>query len=71
MKQYKIIPVFVWGLTAFAGFAYVIVHVLKIFVPQWATLELIEMILILPMVLGELLLAFWVLIKVAFRSSFN
>lgn len=71
MKQYKIIPVFVWGLTAFAGLAYIIVHLLKIFVPQWPTLELIEMILILPMALGELLLAFWVLIKVGFKSSFN
>lgn len=71
MKQYKIIPVFVWGLIAFAGFAYIVVHLLKIFVPQWATLELIEMILIVPMALGELLLAFWVLIKVGFRSSFN
>lgn len=71
MKQYKIIPVFVWGLTAFAGLAYIIVHLLKIFVPQWPTLELIEMILILPMALGELMLAFWVLIKVGFKSSFN
>lgn len=71
MKQYKIIPVFVWGLTAFAGLAYIIVHLLKIFVPQWPTLELIELILILPMALGELLLAFWVLIKVGFKSSFN
>lgn len=71
MKQYKIIPVSVWGLTAFSGFAYVIVHLLKLFVPQWPALELIEMILILPMALGELLLAFWVLIKVGFGSPSN
>lgn len=69
MKQYKIVPFGIWGFIALAGCSYILVHTLKIIVPNWPALEVLELVLMLPMALGELLMAFWFLTKVLLKSK--
>ena len=69
MRAYKIVPIGIWGLTALAGVSYVFVHILKILVPTWPLLETVEMILMIPMALGELLIAIWFLVKVLTKAQ--
>lgn len=57
-------PNFFGVLLIIAGFGYLLVHILRL-VPAIPvdTVDLIESILMLPMALGEILLAIWLIIK--------
>ena len=64
MKLHKLIPRILWYLTIIAGASYILVHVLKTTSPQLAELtNSLNNILALPMALGELGLAIWLIIK--------
>ena len=64
MKFHKLIPSILWYLTIIAGASYILVHVLKIAVPLLTELtNNLNNILALPMALGELGLAIWLIIK--------
>jgi hypothetical protein len=64
MKLHKLIPKILWYLTIIAGTSYVLVHLLKTTSPQLTELNnLINNILALPMALGEIGLAVWLIIK--------
>jgi len=64
MKLHKLIPKILWYLTIVAGVSYIFVHLLKTTSPQLTELNnLINNILALPMTLGELGLAVWLIIK--------
>ena len=64
MKLHKFIPKILWYLTIVAGVSYIFVHLLKTTSPQLTELNnLINNILALPMTLGELGLAVWLIIK--------
>ncbi len=64
MKQHKLIPKILWYLTMIAGASYILVHLLKTTSPQLTELnKTLNTILALPMTLGELGLAVWLVIK--------
>ena len=64
MKLHKLIPKILWYLTIIAGTSYILVHVLKTTSPQLSELNnSMNNILALPMALGELGLAVWLIIK--------
>ncbi len=64
MKQHRRVPAALWWLTIIAGASYVLVHTLKVATPQLsAVADMLSNILGLPMALGEILLAVWLLIK--------
>lgn len=64
MKDHKNIPKLLWILTLIAGISYVVVHILKSIFPQLPELtETLNNVLAVPMALGELLLAIWLIIK--------
>jgi len=63
MKLHKRIPKFLWYLALFAGLSYIIVHLLKLTFAQADITRILAMILALPMALGELGLAIWLIIK--------
>lgn len=63
MKMYRVIPTILWVITIIAGFSYIIIHVLRLSAFDPALVSVLEMILSLPMILGELGLAIWLLIK--------
>jgi hypothetical protein len=63
MKLHKNIPKTLWSLTLFAGMCYIIVHILKLTNPNTEFVMNLEMILALPMAIGEIGLAIWLLIK--------
>ena len=63
MKLHRGIPKFLWWLTLIAGISYVFVHLLKLGSPNAEMTKNLEMILALPMAIGELGLAIWLLIK--------
>lgn len=64
MKLHKSIPKFLWYLTIIAGASYIIVHLLKTLFPQFTAFTTsLNNILALPMALGELGLALWLIIK--------
>lgn len=63
MKLHKRIPKILWYLTLFAGISYVVVHLLKLTFAQSDITSNLAMILALPMALGELGLAIWLIIK--------
>lgn len=63
MKLHKRIPRILWYLALIAGVSYVIVHVLKLTSPSSEFVSTLAMILALPMALGELGLAIWLLVK--------
>lgn len=63
MKLHKRIPKILWYITLLAGVSYVVVHLLKLGSSNSEMVSNIEMILALPMALGELGLAVWLLIK--------
>jgi hypothetical protein len=64
MKVHRNIPKVLWVLTLIAGISYVVVHILKSMLPQLAEFtETLSNVLVLPMVLGELGLAIWLIIK--------
>lgn len=62
MKQHKLIPRVLWYLTVLAGASYCLVHVLKLAGPELAAWSnTLNNILALPMALGELGLAVWLI----------
>ena len=63
MKIHKRISIALWVLTLIAGISYVIVHSLKLTPLTSGIVNNLEMVLALPMVLGELGLAVWLIIK--------
>ena len=64
MKAHRTIPTTLWILALFAGGSYVLVHILKSTFPQLSGFtETLSNVLGLPMALGELALAVWLIIK--------
>lgn len=63
MKLHTRIPKILWYLALIAGVSYVVVHFLKLTIPQSDFVSNLEMILSLPMAIGELGLAVWLIIK--------
>lgn len=63
MKKHGKIPKILYFLTLLAGLSYVLIHALKVIEPTPTYVGSLEMILALPMALGELALAIWLLIK--------
>ncbi|MDP2722932.1 MAG: DUF4386 domain-containing protein [Bacteroidales bacterium] len=63
MKLHMRIPKILWYLALIAGISYVVVHFLKLTLPQSDIVSILEMILALPMAIGELGLAVWLIIK--------
>lgn len=63
MKLHPPIPRILWYLTLIAGISYVFVHYLKLTLTQSAIVSNLEMILALPMAIGELGLAVWLIMK--------
>lgn len=63
MKNHKRIPKIICYLTLSAGISYIIVHLLKLTNFNSEFTANLEMILMLPMALGELGLAIWLIIK--------
>tara|TARA_R110000737_G_scaffold327084_4_gene341159 strand:+ start:2307 stop:2981 length:675 start_codon:yes stop_codon:yes gene_type:complete len=63
MKLHSRIPKILWYLALIAGVSYVVVHFLKLTLTQSAWVGDLEMILALPMAVGELGLAIWLIVK--------
>jgi hypothetical protein len=64
MKLHKLIPDVLWYLTIIAGAAYIVVSILKTSFPQLKELtDTLNIVLALPMALGELGLAVWLIVK--------
>ena len=63
MKIHKRIPKILWYITLIAGISYIIVHLLKLASTTSNITGNLEMILALPMALGELGLAIWLIVK--------
>lgn len=64
MRLHKLIPRILWYLTIIAGASYFLVHGLKTALPQSTELTTtFNNILALPMALGELGLAIWLIVK--------
>jgi len=63
MKLHPRIPMILWYLALIAGVSYVVVHLLKLTLTHSDIVSNLEMILALPMAIGELGLAVWLIIK--------
>lgn len=63
MKLHPPIPKILWYLALIAGISYVVVHFLKLTLTQSDIVSNLEMILALPMAIGELGLAVWLIMK--------
>lgn len=64
MRLHQFIPKWLWILTLFAGVSYVVVHLLKVALPDSAeVVNTLNNILALPMMLGEMCLAVWLILK--------
>lgn len=64
MRLHELIPRILWSLTILAGISYILVHSLKATLPEFSELtRILNNILALPMALGELGLAVWLIIK--------
>lgn len=64
MKLHKSVPKILWYITLLAGFSYISIHLLKITYPNLTEFtNTLNNILALPMVLGELGLAIWLIVK--------
>ncbi|MDA3942871.1 MAG: DUF4386 domain-containing protein [Bacteroidetes bacterium] len=63
MKLHPPIPKILWYLALIAGASYVVVHFLKLTLTQSELVSNLEMILALPMAIGELGLAVWLIWK--------
>lgn len=63
MKLHTRIPKMLWYLALIAGALYIIVHFLKLILSHSAWVGDLEMILALPMAVGELGLAIWLIVK--------
>jgi hypothetical protein len=63
MKLHQQIPKILWSLTLIAGVSYIVVHSLKLTLTQSEFINNLEMVLALPMAIGELGLAVWLIFK--------
>ena len=63
MKLHNKIPKILWYLTLIAGISYTIVNALKFIELNLVFLSKLEIVLAIPMALGELGLAVWLLLK--------
>lgn len=64
LKKHLYIPKFIWYLMFIAGISYLSTNSIKIFIPEsHDTINHLETILALPMALGELCFAFWLIFK--------
>jgi len=63
MKLHKKIPKILWYITLIAGVSYVVLSLLKLGSPDSEIVKNLQMILALPITIGELGLAIWLLIK--------
>jgi hypothetical protein len=63
MKLHQLIPKVLWYLTLIAGVSYIVVHSLKLTQNQSDIVGNLEMVLALPMAIGELGLAVWLIFK--------
>lgn len=63
MKWHQKIAKVLYYLTIIAGVAYFLIHGLKLITPEAEIISKLELILMIPMILGELGLAIWLLIK--------
>ena len=63
MKLHKKIPKILWILTLIGGVSYILVHLIKIMFFNLEYVYYLEMILAIPMALGELGLAIWLIVK--------
>ncbi|NRB62832.1 MAG: DUF4386 domain-containing protein [Saprospiraceae bacterium] len=71
MKWHKRIPKILWYFTWIAGVSYIIVHLLKSVSTNSELANTLEMILALPMAIGEIGLAIWLLLKGGKESKFE
>lgn len=66
LKQSPSVPKLWSILILIAGFGYVLIHLSKLMLPQFEEYQsIVEMILMLPMILGELGLGIWLIVKAA------
>ncbi|NNJ55098.1 MAG: DUF4386 domain-containing protein [Bacteroidia bacterium] len=63
MKLHQKIPKILWYITLIAGVSYILVHALKLTSPNSEFVSTLTMILALPMAIGELGLALWLIVK--------
>jgi hypothetical protein len=64
MKIHKLIPGYLWILVLIAAFDYLLIHTLKISLPELSEMiSILEKVFGLPMALGEIGLALWLIIK--------
>lgn len=63
MKLHMKIPKILWYITLIAGISYVVLSSLKLGSPNSELVKNLELVLALPMTIGELGLAIWLLIK--------
>ena len=63
MKWHRKIPKLLYYLTIIAGFSYSTIHLLKLLDPTMKFVNTLETVLALPMILGELGLAVWLVIR--------
>lgn len=63
MKLHQKIPKSLWYLALFAGVSYIIVHLLKLISPESEVTNMLAVVLALPMAIGELGLAIWLIVK--------
>lgn len=63
IKLHNKIPKFLYYLAVFAGISYILVHLLLLLKPNTNYVNILQMILVVPMAVGELSLAIWFLIK--------
>lgn len=63
MKLHQRIPRLLWNITMLAGFSYILIHVLKVINKNSQLVDSLELILAIPMIKGELGLAFWLIFK--------
>lgn len=70
-KIHKYVPRVLWWITLIAGVAYIVLSPLKVAYPNAEMVSNLEMILALPMAIGELGLAVWLLIKGGKQQQMN
>ncbi len=63
MLRHQVIPKILCYLTLIAGIAYFGLHILKLSLPEAPFVKMLEMVLALPMTVGELGLAVWLLMR--------
>lgn len=68
LLNWGVVPKAISFLTLFAGICYIITNTLQLFLPGYQTYkETVDLFLALPMAMGELALAIWLLVKKNFK----